>query len=128
MCNVIAYKIYLDVASELRTKLRANRNNIEPRMREVDLHPFMMSQYYMTFGLSSIYFSRDRLLDITLNRLQVKLLNFWLMGYGQAPDAKDLLDRFLGKLNAQGQSDFFVNRISELVQENGKNYYQYLAT
>ena len=127
LCNVIAYKIYLDIASEVRIKLKANRVNISPRMLEKDLHPFRMSQYYMTFGLSSICFSRDRLLGITYNRLTIKLLEFWLEGYGQAPDAKDLLDRFFGKLDAVGQSEVFTARLSELTQEGGKTYTQYLA-
>jgi len=127
LCNVIAYKIYLDIASEVRIKLKANRVNINPRMLEKDLHPFRMSQYYMTFGLSAICFSRDRLLSITYNRLTIKLLEFWLEGYGQAPDARDLLDRFLGKLDAAGQSEIFTTRLSELTQEQGKTYSQYLT-
>lgn len=128
LCNIISYKIYLEIAGEVGTKLRSDRAAIAAGMLNNCLHPFAMSQYFMTFGLSAIYFNRDRLLQIALNQVTVKLLGFWLTGHGQAPDAKDLLDRFLSKLNTEKQSEIFTARLAALTEDGGKTYAQYLAT
>ena len=75
LCNVIAYKIYLEIASEIGSKMQAQRNNFLDPMLKADEHPFKLSQRYLTFGISAIYFTRDRLVQIALNRLTIKLLS-----------------------------------------------------
>jgi hypothetical protein len=97
-------------------------------MLKTDLHPFKMPQYYLTFGLSAIYFTRDRLFQIALLRLCSDLLNFWRRPQGQGADAQELLDRFLtkAKWGAEQSMDVFVNRLTGLAQDGGKTFHQFL--
>jgi hypothetical protein len=127
LCNVIAYKIFLEFSSELASKLQGQRNNFRDPMLKPDEHPFKMSQRYLTFGLSAIYFTRDRLVQIALNRLTFKLIQFWLEGVGQSPESQDLLERFLLKWTADKKDkDCFTSKLEEATQENNKNFIQSL--
>ena len=126
LCNVIAHKIYLEIAGEAKSNLTFKRSGIIPDMLKTDLHPFRMPQYYLTFGLSAIYFTRDRFLQIALNRLTRTLLQFWLTGEGQSPDAQELLDRFLGKWNIENNQEVFTVKLAEFTHEDNKTYAQYL--
>ena len=125
LCNVIAYKIYLEIASEIGSKMQAQRNNFLDPMLKPDEHPFKLSQRYLTFGISAIYFTRDRLVQIALNRLTIKLLQFWSEGHGQSPDAQDLVNRFLSKWNAdKDERDCFSQKLADLTQEDNKTFSQ----
>ncbi len=127
LCNVIAYKIFLEFSSELASKLQGQRNNFLDPMLKPDEHPFKMSQYYLTFGLSAIYFTRDRFVQIALSRLTFKLIQFWLEGVGQSPESQDLLESFLLKWGEdKGSKNYFTSKLKEATQENNKNFSQYL--
>ncbi len=130
LCNLIAYKIFLAFSSELSGIIKSHRNNfIQPDiLLGYDLHPFKMSQRYLTFGLSAIYFTRDRLVQMSLNRLGGKLINFWLQGIGQSSDARDLLDQFVLKWTADKRiKDYFRSQLQETAQDNNKTFKQALT-
>lgn len=125
LCNIIAYKIFLEFSSELASKLQGQRNNFRDPMLKPDEHPFKMSQQYLTFGLSAIYFTRDRLIQISLNRLAFKLIQFWLEGIGQSPESEELLDRFLLNWNSnKTPQDVFSLKLEEAIQENNNSFTQ----
>ncbi|WP_107669107.1 tubulin-like doman-containing protein [Cyanothece sp. BG0011] len=123
LCNVIAYKIFLEFSSELSSKLQGQRNNFKDPMLRTDDHPFGMCQQYLTFGLSAIYFTRDRLVQIALNRLTLKLINFWLEGIGQSPDITTLIETFLLKWTADiTQEECITNKLKEVTHNNNKSF------
>jgi Tubulin like len=122
LCNVIAYKIFLDFADEVAYSLKSNRDNFKDPMLRKDGHPFGMCRGYMTFGLARVYFTRDRIVQIALNRLTLKLINFWLEGFGQSPDGRDLLNQFLSNWTSQSNQDYFTVRLEESTQENNQNF------
>jgi hypothetical protein len=126
LCNVIAYKIFLELSSELVNPMREVRDDFRvPMYNLTDLHPFKMCQGYITFGLASIYFTRDRIVQLALNRLAGKLLDFWLRGSGQSPDSRDLLDRFLLNWTGnQGEKNYLIARLEDGTQENNKSFTQ----
>ena len=95
LCNVIAHKIALDFSSELAPIVKGMRDNFAQHLIQEDDHPRPNSQGYLTFGLAAIYFPRDRISQITVARINSKLVNFWLLGEGQSPDPVKLLDQFL---------------------------------
>ncbi len=95
LCNVIAHKIALDFSSELAPVVKGMRDNFAQHMIQEDDHPRPNSQGYLTFGLAAIYFPRDRISQITVARINSKLVNFWLLGEGQSPDPLKLLEQFL---------------------------------
>lgn len=128
LCNVIAYKIFLDFADELAFSIKSNRDNFKDPMRRKDGHPFQMCRGYMTFGLARIYFTRDRIVQIALNRLTLKLLNFWLEGFGQSPDGRELLNQFLSNWTTQSNKDYFTVRLEEATLENNKPFIKSLNT
>ncbi|MEA5510887.1 tubulin-like doman-containing protein [Crocosphaera sp. UHCC 0190] len=123
LCNVIAYKIFLEFSSDLASKLQGQRNNFKDPMLRTDDHPFKMCQQYLTFGLSAIYFTRDRLVQIALNRLTLKLVNFWLEGIGQSPEANTLIEGFLLKWTSNiNADDCIINKLKEATQDNNKSF------
>lgn len=95
LCNVIAHKIALDFISELAPPAKSNRDNFLLRMVDMDQHPRRNCQRYLTFGMSAIYFPRERIAALAANRIKGKLLHFWLQGIGQSPEAQRLLEQFL---------------------------------
>ncbi len=129
LCNVIAYKIYLTIASELGGQIRSYRDNfLKPEvMFGLDSHPFRMPQHYLTFGLASIYFNRERMVTIALNRLALRLVQFWLNGAGQSPDSRELTERFLLQWSTGKKTeDFIISKLEENTRENNKNFNQTL--
>lgn len=86
LCNVIAHKIALDFSGELAPSVKGMRDNFAQHMIQEDDHPRPNSQWYLTFGLAAIYFPRDRISQITVARITLKLVAFWLQGEGQSPD------------------------------------------
>lgn len=123
LCNVIAYKIFLEFSSKLASKLQGQRNNFKDPMLRTDDHPFGMCQQYLTFGLSAIYFTRDRLVQIALNRLTLKLVNFWLDGMGQSPDVTILIETFLLKWTADiTQEECITNKLKEITENNNRSF------
>jgi Tubulin like len=122
LCNVIAYKIFLDFADELSPHIKSNRDNYKDPMIRKDNHPFQMCQGYMSFGLARIYFTRDRIVQISLNHFTLKLIKFWLEGYGQSPSGQELLSKFLANWTTQSNKDYFSARLEEATLENNKTF------
>jgi hypothetical protein len=80
---------------------------------------------FLTFGLAAIYFRRDTIVQIALNRVSLELVKFWLNGEGQSPDTSSLLEQFLIQYrwhNDQGKKDGITTRLTESVQESNKNF------
>jgi hypothetical protein len=128
LCNVIAYKIFLDFADELSSPIKSNRDNFKDPMIHKDNHPFQMCQGYMSFGLARIYFTRDRIVQISLNRFNLKLLKFWLEGFGQSPSGQELLSKFLANWTTQSNKDYFSARLEETTLENNKTFSKTLTS
>ncbi|ELS00025.1 tubulin-like doman-containing protein [Gloeocapsa sp. PCC 73106] len=127
LANVIAYKIFLEFSGEVAPLLRAQKDNYLKHMLTLDLHPSPNVQRYLCFGLASIYLPRDISVAIALNRISIKLLDFWFEGEGQSPDAQELLNRFLLQWNpGQGNPDYLSAKLKEATQDNGRTFVETL--
>ncbi|BAQ63280.1 tubulin-like doman-containing protein [Geminocystis sp. NIES-3709] len=128
LCQVIAHKIFADFAEEISGNIKGHRDNVKKYFSVYDEHPRPNAQRYLTFGLSKIYFPRDLTIAICLNKVKIKLINFWLYGEGQSPDSAELLDKFL--LNWQSQNEtnpnIFKAKLEAITVENDKTFKQVL--
>ena len=123
LCNVIAHKITLDFAGDLASALSANRDNYLIPMIPTDLHPRPNTQRYLTFGLSEIYFPRDIAVQISLNRIKIKLVDFWLQGEGQSADANNLLAGFIDRWYDRDNSENgFINKLQQATTDGSKTF------
>ncbi len=125
LCNVIAHKIALDFSGELAPSVKGMRDNFAQHMLQEDDHPRPNSQWYLTFGLAAIYFPRDRISQITVARINLKLVAFWLQGEGQSPDPLKLLAQFL--MEYRWQTDLerkngLLTRLEATVLESEKTF------
>lgn len=124
LCNVIANKIALDFSSELAPVVKGMRDNFAQHLIQEDDHPRPNAQNYLTFGLAAIYFPRDRISQITITRINHKLVNFWLQGEGQSPDPLKLLEQFIVEYQWQNSTDqhsSLIAKLEEMPLENEKN-------
>ncbi|MGF1933921.1 MAG: tubulin-like doman-containing protein [Nostoc sp. ChiQUE02] len=131
LCNVIAHKIALDFSSELAPAIKGSRDNFLQHMIQCDKHPRPNSQRYLTFGLAAIYFPRDTIVQIALNRVSLELVKFWLNGKGQSPDPVKLIEQFLIQYhwhNDPENKDNFTTKLAESVQENNKSFRNTIST
>lgn len=127
LANVIAHKIILDFAGELAPSLKEPRDNFLVHMIQQDEHPRPNIQRYLTFGLAQMYFPRDITVMVALNRIRIKLIDFWLNGEGQSPDIPVLLDRFLLNWRPDGsREDCFSPKLEEAAQDGNKSFNQSL--
>ncbi|MBF2057142.1 MAG: hypothetical protein IGQ45_07930 [Cyanobacterium sp. T60_A2020_053] len=128
LSQVIAHKIFADFAEEISTNIKGHRDNVKKYFSVYDEHPRPNAQRYLTFGLAKIYFPRDLTITICLNKVKIKLINFWLYGEGQSPDSLELLDKFL--LNWQSKDEntrnIFKNKLESITVENDKSFNQVL--
>jgi Tubulin like len=123
LCNVIAHKIALEFAGELAPSVKGMRDNFTLYMSQWDEHPRPNVQRYLTFGLAAIYFPRDTIVQIALNRISVKLVNFWLNGEQQNQDLNSLLETFLMNWHSDlVKKEGFNLKISEATQEGNKTF------
>lgn len=125
LCNVIAHKIALDFLGELAPVAKGMRDNLLTHLIQADNHPRPNPQGYLTFGLAAIYFPREIIVKIALNRISLKLLNFWLNGEGQSPDPQLILEQFMIKYRWHSDSterDGFTERLTESVQEGNQSF------
>lgn len=125
LCNVIAHKIALDFLGELAPVAKGMRDNLLTHLIQADNHPRPNPQGYLTFGLAAIYFPREIIVKIALNRISLKLLNFWLNGEGQSPDPQLILEQFMIKYKWHSDStqrDGFTERLTESVQEGNQSF------
>lgn len=125
LCNVIANKIALDFSSELAPVVKGMRDNFAQHLIQEDDHPRPNSQNYLTFGLAAVYFPRDRISQITVAKINSKLVSFWLQGEGQSPDPLKLLEQFLIDFrwhNNLERKDGLVTRLEATVLESEKNF------
>ncbi|VXD23352.1 conserved hypothetical protein [Planktothrix serta PCC 8927] len=125
LCNVIAHKIALDFLGELAPVAKGMRDNLLTHLIQADNHPRPNPQGYLTFGLAAIYFPREIIVKIALNRISLKLLNFWLNGEGQSPDPQLILEQFMIKYKWHSDSkerDGFTERLTESVQEGSQSF------
>ena len=123
LCNIIAHKITLDFAGELAPALSANRDNYLKPMIKTDEHPRPNPQRYLTFGLAEIYFPRDIAVQVSLNRIKIKLVDFWLQGEGQSADPNNLLASFLDRwYDRDGSENGFVNKLQQATTEGSKTF------
>ena len=122
LCNIIAHKIYLDFAGELSPMLVAQRDNFLQHLIQLDEHPRPNVQRYLTFGLAEIYFPRDIAVQVSLNRIKLKLVKYWLQGEGQSPDAKILLERFLNQWYAGDKQEGLINKLRQTTTDGSKTF------
>ena len=125
LCNVIANKIALDFSSELAPIVKGMRDNFAQHLIQEDDHPRPNSQNYLTFGLAALYFPRDRISQITVARINSKLVSFWLQGEGQSPDPLKLLEQFLIEFrwhNNFERKDGLSTRLEATALESEKNF------
>lgn len=130
LSQIIAHKIFADFAEEISINIKGHRDNVKKYFSVYDEHPRPNVQRYLTFGLAKIYFPRDLTIAICLNKVKIKLINFWLYGEGQSPDSAELLDKFL--LNWQSKNEtnpsIFKAKLEAITQENDKTFKQVLKT
>ena len=129
LCNIIAHKIYLDFAGELSPMLMAQRDNFLQHLIQLDEHPRPNVQRYLTFGLAEIYFPRDIAVQVSLNRIKLKLVKYWLQGEGQSPDAKILLERFLNQWYSGGdKQEGLINKLRQATTDGNKTFSNALSS
>ena len=123
ICNIIAHKIYLDFADELSGLLAGGRDNFNKFLPLRDEHPRRNVQRFLTFGLAKIYFPKERIISICLIDIKIRILNFWLNGEGQSPDAQELLSRFLLNWSpSKPDIDIFRFKLEEATVDNNKSF------
>ncbi|MGF1540817.1 MAG: tubulin-like doman-containing protein [Pleurocapsa sp.] len=129
LCNIIAHKITLDFAGELAPIVTAQRDNFLQHIIQTDEHPRPNVQRYLTFGLAEIYFPRDIAVQVSLNRIKIKLVNFWLEGEGQSADPNNLLVGFLDRWYEQGRNENgFVNKLQQATTDGSKTFSNALSS
>lgn len=128
LCNIIAHKIYLDFAGELSPMLMAHRDNFLQPLIQLDEHPRPNVQRYLTFGLAEIYFPRDTAVRVSLNRIKLKLVKYWLQGEGQSADAKILLERFLNQWYSGDKQEGLINKLRQATTDNNKTFSNALSS
>ncbi|MBR8826818.1 MAG: SHOCT domain-containing protein [Gomphosphaeria aponina SAG 52.96 = DSM 107014] len=128
LCNVIAQKIFLDFADELSPILQGQKNNFLENLCKLDEHPRPNVQRYLSFGLAKIYFPRDITVQVSLNRIKLKLVSFWLNGEGQSPDVQVLLESFLLNWRSPQGKDIFSVKLEAATQESNKTFSQTINT
>lgn len=129
LCNIIAHKITLDIAGELAAKLRSDRDNYLKFMIQTDEHPRPNTQRYLTFGLAEIYFPRDVAVQVSLNRIKIKLVDFWLHGEGQSADANNLLVSFLDRwYDIQSNNNGFITKLQQATTDGSKTFSNALSS
>ncbi len=130
LCNIIAHKIFLDFVGELSPTIQGLRNNISSHLPDFDRHPRPNTQSYMTFGLAEIYFPRDKIIQVAWKHISVKVVQFWLYGIGQSPDAKDLLESFLSDFwkTTVTNKDYFSIKLQEITQEGNNTFSKTIKT
>ncbi len=144
LCNIIAHKINLDFAGELSPVITAQRDNFAGELSPVitaqrdnflqhliqlDEHPRPNVQRYLTFGLAEIYFPRDIAVQVSLNRIKIKLVKYWLQGEGQSPDAKILLERFLNQWYTEGDGfEGLINKLRQATTDGNKTFSNALSS
>ena len=123
LCNVIAHKITLDFAGELAPALSANRDNYLKSTIKTDEHPRPNTQRYLTFGLAEIYFPRDVTVQVSFNRIKIKLVDFWLQGEGQSADPNNLLAGFIDLWYDRDSNDNgFANKLQQATTDGSKTF------
>ncbi|BAU63457.1 hypothetical protein STA3757_08210 [Stanieria sp. NIES-3757] len=129
LCNIIAHKITLDFAGELAPIVTAQRDNFLQHLIQTDEHPRPNVQRYLTFGLAEIYFPRDIAVQVSLNRIKIKLVNFWLEGKGQSADPNNLLAGFLDRWYERGRNENgFVNKLQQATTDGSKSFTNALSS
>lgn len=129
LCNIIAHKITLDFAGELAPVITAQRDNFLQHMIQTDEHPRPNVQRYLTFGLAEIYFPRDIAVQISLNRIKIKLVDFWLQGEGQSADPSNLLASFLDRWYDRNRNENgFVNKLQQATTDGSKTFSNALSS
>lgn len=129
LCNIIAHKITLDFAGELSPIITAQRDNFLQHMIQTDEHPRPNVQRYLTFGLAQIYFPRDRAVQVSLNQIKLKLLDFWQQGEGQSADPSNLLNSFLDRWYDRNQDDNgFVHKLEKATTDGNKTFSSALSS
>ncbi|MDH6055478.1 tubulin-like doman-containing protein [Umezakia ovalisporum] len=131
LCNVIAHKISLDFSSELAPIIKGNRDNFLQHIIDWDKHPRPNPQRYLTFGLSAIYFRRDAVVEISLNKVGLELVNFWLNGKSQSPDPRDLLQQFLLEYHWHNDlvtRDGLITKLADGVEEYNSTFNNSIIT
>lgn len=127
LANVIAYKIFLDFSGEVGSMLRSGIDNFHKHMLELDEHPRPNVQGYLTFGLASIYLPKDVSVAISLNRICLKLIDFWSRGMGQNSDVQELVNKFLLRWNKEAvQQNYFTSKLQAKTQDGGRVFIQSL--
>lgn len=125
LCNVIAHKIALDFVSELAPVVSGMRDNFLNHLIEQDSHRRPNIQRYLTFGLAAIYFPRDRITRMALNRISLQLVQFWLEGEGQTPDPQLLAEQSIVNHNWQNSLEDkkgLIRRLKESVTEAERTF------
>ncbi|MEM8719021.1 MAG: tubulin-like doman-containing protein [Cyanobacteria bacterium P01_G01_bin.39] len=129
LCNIIAHKITLDFAGELSPIVTAQRDNFLQHMIQTDEHPRPNVQRYLTFGLAQIYFPRDIAVQVSLNQIKLKLLDFWQQGEGQSADPSNLLNSFLDRWYDRNEDDNgFVQKLEQATTDGSKTFNNALSS
>ncbi|HPZ07486.1 MAG TPA: tubulin-like doman-containing protein [Candidatus Eremiobacteraeota bacterium] len=90
---MIAHNIFLDFTSQFAQHKRSIRNNIGALTVQPD--ELGCPQNYMTFGLSSVYFPRERVMNACSYRLGKNVVKFWLKPTDTYVPMDDFLEKFL---------------------------------
>lgn len=123
LCNIIAHKITLDFAGELASLITEQRDDFLKHLIQTDLHPRPNVQRYLSFSLAEIYFPRDIAVQVSLNRIKIKLVDYWLHGEGQSADSNNLLTNFIDRWYDRDKNENgFVNKLQQATTDGSKTF------
>ncbi|HET6381927.1 MAG TPA: tubulin-like doman-containing protein [Armatimonadota bacterium] len=74
--SLVGHSIFLDLTSEFQAQKRSNRNNFDQFLIHSD--GIGCPQSYMSFGLSTIHFPKDKVISACAFRLAAETIDGWL--------------------------------------------------
>src|SRR3569833_3049117 len=75
LVDMVGHSIFLDLTSEFQRQKKSNRNNFDQFLITSD--GLGCAQNYMGFGLSAIYFPKDKVISACENRLAGDMIRRW---------------------------------------------------
>ncbi|MCC6446963.1 MAG: tubulin-like doman-containing protein [Armatimonadetes bacterium] len=120
--EMVGHNIFLDFTSEFAGQKKSNRDNIQRFTEFPDQQG--SPQRFMSFGLSAIYFPKEKVTNVLANRLAARVVDGWLTPTRPFPQIDSFTADLLGQnqLSKEAVMDALIdsgggNSLKGLVQE-----------
>ncbi|MCA1595832.1 MAG: tubulin-like doman-containing protein, partial [Chloroflexi bacterium] len=97
--SLVGHSVFLDLTSEFQAQKRSNRDNFQQFLIHSDR--IGCPQSYMSFGLSTIHFPKDKVISACAFRLASETVDGWL--HADHPLGQDRLDQYVSDRLAEMQ-------------------------